>query len=73
MDATTKHPAISAFLASINGGRDREQYITDGQCVTCDATGVVEFLRDDRSRNEYCISGMCQQCQDTTFLITDDE
>ena len=79
MEPTNKAPVISDLINSIirtafNGGQTREEAITEGNCVSCDTTGIVATsFRDDISRKEFAISGLCQSCQDDVFGVCDDE
>ena len=64
MELTHKSPAIDSLITSIMG-RDRQETIRAGLCMTCNAVDVdKKGFRDDLSSKEYCISGMCQECQD---------
>ena len=66
MEATDKHPALDALFSSLSGGKNRQDIIAQGLCMTCDRTTTALF-RDEVSRDEYRISGMCQSCQDSVF------
>lgn len=68
MKATDKHPTIDSFLSNLMGGKDRHAIVANGECMTCDNTGVK--FRDEPSRDEYLISGMCQPCQDDVFGVS---
>ena len=49
-------------------GVDRLKTISGGECISCEATGLIaSSFSDDLSRKEYSISGMCQSCQDDLF------
>jgi hypothetical protein len=65
MEPTPKSASINDAIRSLMG-KDREQTIRDGNCMTCDRTDVVEGLRDEH-RREYRISGMCAHCQDNFY------
>ena len=68
-----KAPQMESALSSIFGV-DRVQTISDGECVTCDATGIIATsFDDDISRKEYSISALCQSCQNDVFGVSDDE
>jgi len=75
MEPTKKNPVIADLVNSFirtafNGGQTREDAITEGNCTSCDTTGVVATsFRDDISRKEYAISGFCQSCQDDVFGV----
>ena len=64
LEPTQKSPEINQLLSSLMG-KDREQTIREGNCMTCDATNVT--FRDKLSIKEYTISEMCQTCQDSVF------
>ena len=68
-----KAPEMDSALSSIFGV-DRVKTISDGECVTCDATGIIATsFDDDISRKEYSISALCQSCQNDVFGVSDDE
>ncbi len=66
MKATTKSKEIDNMLTNITG-KDRQETILRGDCVTCENT-CLKF-RNQLSKREYEISGMCQSCQDDTFGV----
>ena len=67
-----KAPQMDSALSSIFGV-DRVQTISKGECISCDATGLIaSSFSDDLSRKEYSISGMCQSCQDDLFGTSED-
>ena len=55
-------------------GVDRHKTISDGECISCEATGLIaSSFSDDISKKEYSISGMCQSCQDDLFGADEDD
>jgi hypothetical protein len=67
MKPTNKHPAINLFLSGL-ARKSRTITISEGECMSCDSTGIVATsFHDDISRKEYAISGLCQSCQDDVF------
>ena len=68
-----KTPQMDSALTYLFGV-DRHKTISDGECISCDATGLIaSSFSDDLSRKEYSISGMCQPCQDELFGDGDEE
>ena len=62
-----KTPQMDSALTYLFGV-DRHKTISDGECISCDATGLIaSSFSDDISKKEYSISGMCQSCQDDLF------
>lgn len=64
VELTQKTKGINDLLKAVFG-KDREETIRGGLCMTCEAK--ADAFRDDLSRREYTISGMCQACQDGVF------
>ena len=68
-----KAPQMDDALTSLFGV-DRQQTIRDGECISCDAEGIIaSSFSDDISKKEYSISGMCQSCQDDLFGADEDD
>ena len=63
-EPTNKSQEINTFLSSVMG-RDREETITQNQCMSCGGRAMA--FRDALSVREYTISGLCQRCQDSVF------
>ena len=68
-----KAPQMDSALTSLFGV-DRKQTISDGECIACDAEGIIaSSFSNDISKKEYSISGMCQSCQDELFGPDEEE
>jgi hypothetical protein len=65
MEPTKKSQGIEDFIKQVMG-KDRQETIRNGKCMTCDVDEVGGF-KDELSAKEYTISGMCQACQDKAF------
>jgi hypothetical protein len=67
MEPTYKAQGINSFLTGLTG-KDREQTIRNGGCMTCDKSPeTVKAQLDPRDVPEYRISGMCTHCQFEVF------
>lgn len=64
MEPTPKSQGINNLIKGLMG-KDREETIRNGLCMTCD--NEAKEFKDQLSRKEYTISGMCQECQDKVF------
>lgn len=73
MEPTQKSGGVNQLLSALMG-KDREQTIRGGECMTCPETGITsESFRTQLSIKEYTISGMCQRCQDEVFGVAEEE
>ena len=68
MKPTNKSPEIEQLIRSI-AGKDRQETILAGDCMTCNNECIDDNFRDEASEREYQISGMCQECQDNAFGV----